>query len=81
MSQIFHPAMNTLSQAMVFGRLFLIVVLAFAWDQLNRSDYLTGADVVRNQPVPFSHEHEVGCLGMQYRDCFKSFETSAFAVL
>lgn len=77
--QIFHPSTNTISKATIFGGLFLLAALAFAWDRLNRSTYITEANVVRNQPVPFSHEHHVNGLGIDCRYCHTSVETSAFA--
>jgi len=81
MAQIFHPAMNTFSKATIFGSVLIISALAFAWDRINRSAYVTEADVVRDQPVPFSHEHHVRGLGIDCRYCHTTVETSAFAGL
>jgi hypothetical protein len=36
-------------------------------------------DVVRDQPVPFSHDHHVSGLGIDCRYCHTTVETSAFA--
>lgn len=81
MAQIFHPSTNTLSKATIFGSLFVLAALAFAWDRINRSDYVTEANVARDQPVPFSHEHHVSGLGIDCRYCHTTVETSAFAGL
>jgi hypothetical protein len=40
---------------------------------------VTYAGVVRPQPVPFSHQHHVGGLGIDCRYCHTSVETSGFA--
>jgi hypothetical protein len=79
MSQIFHPSTNTIAKVSIFGALFfagglLLVVLA-----LNRSSYVTNAGVAVEQPVPFSHKHHVGGIGIDCRYCHTSVETSSFA--
>jgi len=79
MSQIFHPAMNTLSRVSVFGGIIAVVSGVFAWDRFYRSAYVTEVDVVREQPVPFSHEHHVGRLEIDCRYCHTTVETAAFA--
>lgn len=81
MPQIFHRSMNTFSKFTIFGGLFLCAALAFGWDRLNRSAYVTEADVVREQPVPFSHEHHVSGLGIDCRYCHTSVEQSSSAGL
>jgi hypothetical protein len=40
---------------------------------------VTHAGVVRDQPVPFSHEHHVSGLGIDCRYCHTSVEVSSFA--
>ena len=79
MTQIFHPSMNTFAKVTIFGGLFIVAAMAFAWDRVTRSPYVTEADVVRDQPVPFSHEHHVSGLGMDCRYCHTTVEKSAFA--
>jgi hypothetical protein len=69
MTQIFHPSMNTFAKVTIFGGLFIVAAIGFAWDRVNRSPYVTEADVVRDQPVPFSHEHHVSELGIDCRYC------------
>jgi hypothetical protein len=79
MSQIFHPSTNTIARVSIFGGLFFVggvlaVVLA-----VNRSSYVTNAGVARPQPVPFSHKHHVGGVGLDCRYCHTTVETSSFA--
>lgn len=44
-----------------------------------RSSYVTEEGVAPQQPVPFSHEHHVGGLGIDCRYCHTSVEESHFA--
>jgi hypothetical protein len=44
-----------------------------------RSPYEMMQDVPREQPVPFSHAHHVGGLGIDCRFCHASVEVSSFA--
>jgi Cytochrome c7 and related cytochrome c len=81
MPQIFHPAMNTVSKASVFGSLFGVAFVLWVSIVYTRSSYGTDAGVVRLQPVPFSHEHHVGGLGIDCRYCHTSVEHSSFAGL
>lgn len=46
---------------------------------LNTSPYATGQNRVPQQPVPFSHQHHVGALGIDCGYCHTSFERSSFA--
>jgi len=48
---------------------------------LQYTPYVTGQTLVRNQPVPFSHEHHVGGLGLDCRYCHGSVEKTRFAGL
>jgi hypothetical protein len=79
MAQIFHRSTNTISRLSIFGVLFLLVGLLWLIAAINRSSYVTDQDVVRAQPVPFSHDHHVGGLGIDCRYCHISVETAAFA--
>jgi len=79
MSQIFHHSTNTLSRLSIFGALFLAAGTLWLILEINRSPYVTQAGVAREQPVPFSHQHHVGGLGIDCRYCHTSVETSATA--
>lgn len=79
MAQIFHRSTNTLSRFSIFGALFLVLGLLWVLAGINRSSYVTEQDVAREQPVPFSHDHHVGGLGIDCRYCHTSVEVSSFA--
>ncbi len=79
MPQIFRPSTNTLSRVSIFGAVFFLGVLVWVFATLNRSAYATRQGVVREQPVPFSHDHHVVGLGIHCLYCHTSVEESAFA--
>jgi hypothetical protein len=81
MPQIFHRSFNTFSRVTIFGAVFALAFAGWVLDVLGRSPYLTQAHLVVVQPVPFSHQHHVGQLGIDCRYCHTSVETSAFAGL
>lgn len=81
MAQIFHPAANAIARTSILG----VVVLsagagALAWN-IEKSPYITRQGDVQPQPVPFSHQHHVGGLGIDCRYCHTSVEDSSFAGL
>jgi len=78
-SQIFHHSTNTFARITIFGAVFVLGFLAWAFSELDRSSYETRATQVREQPVPFSHAHHVGGLGIDCRYCHTTVETSSFA--
>ena len=69
MSQIFHRSANTLSRVSIFGALFIIAGLVWLAMTVSRSSYATGAQVVREQPIQFSHMHHVQQVGIDCRYC------------
>jgi hypothetical protein len=79
MAQIFRPSTNSLARATILGALLFIVGSLWLLAEINRSSYVTNADVYRDQPVPFSHEHHVAGLGLDCRYCHTSVEESGFA--
>ncbi|HJY88477.1 MAG TPA: cytochrome c3 family protein [Candidatus Acidoferrales bacterium] len=79
MAQIFHPSTNTISRVSLFSALFLIAFLLWLLAEVERSSYVTEANVEREQPVQFSHKHHVADDGIDCRYCHTSVETSAFA--
>lgn len=81
MSQVFHPSTNTISKVSIFGAVFILAALGWLILDYNRSSYFTQAFVAREQPVPFSHKHHVGGMGIDCRYCHTSVEESSFAGL
>src|SRR5438876_1703781 len=79
MSQIFRHSTNTFTRITIFGAVFILGFAFWALDRLSRSDYATRATQAREQPVPFSHAHHVGGLGVDCRYCHTTVEQSSFA--
>ncbi len=83
MAQIFHPSTNTISRLTIYGAVVVVVALFLVWGQIQRTAYATVSvmSTVKPQPVPFSHQHHAGGLGIDCRYCHTSVETSSFAGL
>ncbi len=79
MAQIFHRSTNTLSRLSIYGAVFIMALLAHTTYLLNKSAYFTDVNVAHDQPVPFSHRHHVGELGIDCRYCHATVEVSPFA--
>jgi hypothetical protein len=79
MPQIFHRSTNSISRITIILSVVLVSGLLFAAAELQRSPYYSWRGVTRVQPVPFSHQHHVGGLGIDCRYCHTSVETSSFA--
>jgi hypothetical protein len=79
MTQTFHRSTNSLARFTIFGSLFVVggVVLLLLW--VNRTPWVTRAYEARAQPVPFSHAHHVGGMGVDCRYCHTSVDKSAYA--
>src|SRR6202795_4400203 len=81
MAQIFHRSTNTISRVSIYGAVILIAILGYAVDVVNKTSYVTEVNNARPQPVPFSHKHHVGELGLDCRYCHTSVEVSSSAGL
>jgi hypothetical protein len=79
MSQIFSKNANTIARASLVAIVLAGGVLSWLIITVPRSDYITRVDVPRPQPVPFSHKHHVGGMGIDCRYCHTTVETSSFA--
>ena len=79
MSQVFRPYSNVIARVSIVGAVLLVGGGLVGLDRIWRSGYNTGQDVAREQPVPFSHKHHAGELGIDCRYCHTSVETSANA--
>jgi hypothetical protein len=79
MAQIFHHSTNTIARVSIYGAVLLLLSLGYAVDVVNNSSYVTEVHNARPQPVPFSHKHHVGELGLDCRYCHASVEVSSSA--
>jgi hypothetical protein len=81
MPQIFRPVADTITRIVLIALLLSPFVVGAGSYALMNSQYVTRQSITPKQPVPFSHEHHVGGLGIDCRYCHTSVETSAFAGL
>jgi hypothetical protein len=79
MPQVFPRYANVLAKVSLIGSLLAAAFVLWVCLVYTRSSYGTDAGVVRVQPVPFSHEHHVGILGIDCRYCHTSVEQSSYA--
>ena len=80
MAQIFPQSANTLSKVSIIVTLVVVGGLAGTVFELGAdSSYATNQGIARTQPVPFSHTHHVGSMGIDCRYCHTTVETSAYA--
>jgi hypothetical protein len=76
MPQIFPHYANTLARVIILGGLGAVLSIVGVFWLIMRSPYQTNVGVVRDQPVPFSHEHHVRGLGIDCRYCHNAVEDS-----
>jgi hypothetical protein len=79
MAQVFHRSTNTIARLSIYGAAFIIALLGWAVYELSASPYVTEVNVAKDQPVPFSHKHHVGELGLDCRYCHTAVENSSAA--
>ncbi|MHB1033079.1 MAG: cytochrome c3 family protein [Pirellulales bacterium] len=79
MPQVFSRWMNVLARVSLLGGVLLLAGALCAGLMYTRSSYGTGTEVAVVQPVPFSHQHHAGILGIDCRYCHTSVEHSPFA--
>ena len=75
------PGAGLAAKASVIGVILMIMAGIGWWWGGARTDYVSGAGWVLDQPVPFSHEHHVAGLGIDCRFCHSGVEQSAHAGL
>lgn len=79
MPQYFSRNADTFFKIVLLFGVFALVTTLSASYLIVRSNYETMQNVVREQPVAFSHEHHVGGLGIDCRYCHTTVEYSSFA--
>jgi hypothetical protein len=80
MAQIFPQSANTLSKVSIIITLVVVAGLGgMAFELGADSSYATTQGIAKTQPIPFSHTHHVGSMGIDCRYCHNTVETSAYA--
>lgn len=79
MAQIFDKSSNFLSRFTILLLLLSVGMIVGAVLLVQWTPLTTHVDVTRDQPVPFSHAHHVGDVGLDCRYCHTSVEKSNFA--
>ncbi len=79
MTQLFKQRDNAASRLIIGMGVFILIAILVALGVDARSTYATKVGEAPEQPVPFSHEHHAGQLGIQCAYCHTSVEKSAFA--
>jgi Cytochrome c7 and related cytochrome c len=79
MPQLFHRSSNTLARLSIVIVALLAGLSLWLLLEANRTPFVTGAFVAREQPVQFSHKHHVGDDGIDCRYCHTTVETAASA--
>jgi len=79
--QLFRPSANVFARAvLITGAIFPFAAIGVTYGVMN-SAYVTGQNIVRAQPVPFSHKHHYAELGIHCLYCHTGVEKSPFAGL
>ena len=79
MPHVFHPFADTVARIVLVSVLVAPFIAIGVGYWLSASDYATGRTRTPDQPVPFSHQHHVGGLGLDCRYCHAGVENSPVA--
>jgi hypothetical protein len=82
MPQIFKASTNSLARTSLIVAVLAIGGLGGAlFELIGNSAYATRQGEAREQPIPFSHAHHVGSMGIDCRYCHSSVENSQHAMV
>ncbi len=81
MPAVFSPRANLIMRLAVIALIAAPIAAGAGWYTWFVSPYRSDVGRAVAQPVPFSHAHHVGGLGIDCRYCHQDAETSAFAGL
>ncbi|WP_336486599.1 cytochrome c3 family protein [Methylobacterium nigriterrae] len=79
MAQLFSPGADAIYRLSLLTALACLAGIPVVAAGIMRSDYVTGVGIAPAQPVPFSHKHHAGELGVDCRYCHTTVETQATA--
>lgn len=79
--QLFRPSATVIARwTLILGALLPFAAIGVTYGVMN-SSFVTGQGIFREQPIPFSHKHHAGELGIGCLYCHSGVEKSAFAGL
>ena len=79
MPHLFRPLADTVARSVLVCIVVVpLIAIGLAY-WVSASEHMTGQDITLDQPVPFSHAHHVGGLGLDCRYCHTGVETSPVA--
>jgi hypothetical protein len=82
MAQIFRSSANATARVSIILTLVALAAGGGAlFELIADSTYATRQGEAREQPIPFSHAHHVGSMGIDCRYCHTSVDNSNFAVI
>jgi ferredoxin len=81
MRQLFAPGADAILRLFIFSTIGIIAAGLLTLAAVTRSNYVTTVGIAPAQPVPFSHKHHSGELGIDCRYCHTQVEAYATAGL
>ncbi len=79
MPQIFRPGADTIARLVLVAIPVVPLAAIALLYAVSASPYVTNRSVTRDQPIPFSHAHHAGELGIDCRYCHSGVELSPVA--
>jgi hypothetical protein len=81
MAQVFSQQANQVVHLLLYAVLAVILFVPLVWTTLERSQWASAQYVAFEQPVPFSHAHHVGEIGLACQYCHQGVRVSSSAGL
>src|ERR1700744_4361564 len=82
MAQIFKSSANAMSRMTIVLAVVIVAGgLGATCELIGHSSYATRQGDALQQPIPFSHAHHVGSMGIDCRYCHTSVDNSDWAVI
>src|ERR1700688_3393895 len=82
MAQIFRSSANSKARvSIILGVVFLAGAGGALFELIADSNWATRQGEAREEPIPFSHAHHVGSMGIDCRYCHTSVDNSDYAVV
>ena len=79
MPLLFRPLADTIARSVLVCIVVVPVIAIGLAYWISASEHMTGQEITLDQPVPFSHAHHVGGLGLDCRYCHTGVESSPVA--